>query len=228
MFPNKELLLEFGLETANHEYHKSLFMKGVNLNALDQTIQCAHALGIKVECNIMIGLPFISEKQQFDDALSSIQWTFAHGCAPVLFPVNIKPHTLLMDIYRAGYYKPVSQWMIPLLLAELTAEQLGQVTVAWFGNREDIYDDNERTIFPVACEHCNTAIYHFYQQFLIAEDGVKRKELLARLFSDVPCTCAKQVQHAIDLGGTYTFEDRLTAYVQHITRRKTRQEEVCP
>ena len=213
--PGKNIMLEFGLETTNEGLQETIFQKGINLSRMEKTIRIAHDFGIAVECNIMVGLPFLSEREQFEDALASIKWVFAHQCTPVLFPVNIKPYTLLWDIYQAGYYEPVSQWMIPLILRELTEDQLGQVTVAWYGNREDIYTESDlRTVFPAVCDCCRNPIQEFYRYFLTAEQGAERDTLLEQLFSRASCACVEQLWHRIQRKETGNFEQRLTTYLR--------------
>lgn len=215
--PNKKIMIEMGLETINPKYQSYIVMKGVSIPDFEKTIALIQNMEMDIECNVMVGLPFLSEKEQFEDALASIRWVFEHQCTPVLFPVNIKPYTLLMDMYQSGYYAPISQWMIPVLLDSLPTEQLEQITVAWYGNREDIYSTcNMRTIFPVSCDKCKVQIAEFYIRFLHAKSGAERKKVLAKLFSSVHCNCSSQIRREIKKTSVDTFDVRYSAYTNQM------------
>lgn len=79
-------------------------MKEVSIPDFEKTIALIQNMEMDVECNVMVGLPFLSEKEQYEDALSTIQWVFEHQCTPVLFPVNIKPYTLLISLLLGTYH----------------------------------------------------------------------------------------------------------------------------
>lgn len=215
--PNKKIMIEMGLETINPKYQSYIVMKGVSIPAFEKTIALIQNMEMDVECNVMVGLPFLSEKEQFEDALATVQWVFEHQCTPVLFPVNIKPYTLLMDMYQSGHYVPISHWMIPVLLDSLTTEQLEQITVAWYGNREDIYSTSSmRTIFPVSCDRCKVQIAEFYIRFLHTKSGTDRKKVLEKLFSSMRCNCSNQIRRAIKRTSAKTFEARYSAYTDQM------------
>lgn len=215
--PNKKIMIEMGLETINPKYQSYIIMKGVSIPDFEKTIALIQNMEMDVECNVMVGLPFLSEKEQFEDALATIQWVFEHQCTPVLFPVNIKPYTLLMDMYQSGHYAPISHWMILVLLDSLPTEQLEQITVAWYGNREDIYSAcNMRTVFPVSCDKCKAQIAEFYIRFLRTKSGADRKKVLEKLFSSVHCNCPDQIRRQLKKTSVETFEARYSAYTNQI------------
>lgn len=217
LLPYKKIMIEMGLETVNPQYHSHVIMKNITLPDFERTVLLIQSMGMYVECNVMVGLPFLSEKEQYEDALQTIQWIFDHQCSPVLFPINIKPYTLLMDMYQSGYYSPVSQWMIPLILDMLPAKQLEQITVAWHGNREEIYSDsNLRTVFPTSCSNCNTLIQDFYDSFLHINSGADRKKVLTDLFSSAGCSCPHQLKESVQQISEETFETRYYTYTNQL------------
>lgn len=218
LLPDKTILIEMGLETINPLYQSHIIMKGINLPDYERTISLIQSVGFFTEVNIMIGMPFLSAKEQFEDAAETIQWAFSHNCRPALFPMNIKPYTLLMEMYRSGHYSPISQWMLPLLLKTLSNHQLENITIAWYGNREEIYTpDQERAIFPRACPVCTTAIRNFYQQFLVAQKGSERKALLEELFAqNGGCSCLDKAMREIATEPTDSFAARYADYISYI------------
>ena len=46
--------------------------------------------------NVLLGAPFLCERDQLDTAVKSVNWAFEQGTdSVVVFPMNIKPFTLL-------------------------------------------------------------------------------------------------------------------------------------
>lgn len=221
LLPGKHIAIEMGLETANPLYQSHVIMKGIRLPDYEKTISLIQSFGFMAEVNIMVGLPFLSAKEQMADALATVRWAFDHGCRAVLFPVNIKPYTLLMDMYRTGHYRPISQWMLPLLLNMLSEEELDNVTAAWFGNREEVYPSSaERAVFPQACPACSAAVQSFYPMFLAAQGGKDRKALLTELLS-FDCGCLEAAKNDIATDAPGSFSSRYEAYISYLKTQST-------
>ena len=220
LLPQKRVAIEMGLETANPLYQSHIIMKGIDLAAYERTVALIQSFGFVAEVNIMVGLPFLSPKEQFDDAARTMEWAFRHGCGLVLFPINIKPYTLLMEMFRSGYYTPISSWMLPLLLDTLTESQLEQVTVAWYGNREEIYPrTQERAVFPQSCPVCAAEIQRVYRQFSKTAGGSERKALLAQLLSQAErngCSCLADARNEISAQPRNTFESQYAEYISYL------------
>ncbi len=223
LLPNKRVAIEMGLETANPVYQSHIIMKGIDLAAYERTVALIQSFGFLAEVNIMVGLPFLSPKEQFDDAVRTMEWAFRHGCSLVVFPMNIKPYTLLMEMFRSGHYQPISSWMLPLLLDTLSGPQLEQVTVAWYGNREEIYPGTqERAVFPRSCPSCAAEIDRVYRQFPKSAGGDERKALLAQLFSRAGrrgCSCLADARNEISAQPQDTFESRYAKYISYLKNR---------
>ena len=223
LLPNKRIAIEMGLETANPVYQSQIIMKGIDLSAYERTVALIQSFGFMSEVNIMVGLPFLSPKEQFDDAVRTMEWAFRHGCGLVVFPMNIKPYTLLMEMFRSGHYQPISSWMLPLLLDTLTGPQLEQVTVAWYGNREEIYPNTqERVVFPRSCPSCTAEIECVYRQLPKTARGDERKTLLTQLFLRAArrgCSCLADARNEISAQPRDTFESRYAKYVSYLKKR---------
>lgn len=212
--PGKNIVIEMGLETVWSEYQKKVIMKDIDLAAYKDAMRLVQSFDFSVDTNIMVGLPFLSPREQFEDVLRTIRWSIARNGQPVLFPLNIKPYTLLMEVYRAGYYDPISAWMIPLILDALPEKWLEDITVVWYGGREEDYGaDNAHAVFPCACGTCTDAIMNFYKEFPAISGGTDRKKLLRRLLVETDCQCLEQTKQMIAEIPADTFEDRYTAFL---------------
>ena len=221
LLPNKGITIELGLETALVKYQEKIIMKGIDLKKFERVVAFIQNFGFDVDINLMVGLPFLSPKEQLEDALNSIRWCFDHRARPVLFPVNIKPYTLLMEAYRFGFYRPVSQWMLPLILDELPIGWLEQIVVAWYGNREEIYDaEGERAVFPRGCPKCSVAIRNYLDNFAAALDGRERKKMLSRLLTETDCQCLEQAKQELLKESGETFEERYASFLSWLEKQK--------
>lgn len=225
LLPQKQVAIEMGLESANPLYQSHIVMKGIDLAAYERTVTLIQSFGFVAEVNIMVGLPFLSPKEQFDDAARTMEWAFRHGCGIVIFPMNIKPYTLLMEMFHSGHYYPISSWMLPLLLDTLTGSQLERVSVAWYGNREEIYSETqERAVFPHSCPFCTAEIECFYREFLETTGGDDRKALLTQLLLQAGkhgCSCLTDARNEISIQPQDTFESRYMKYISYLKNRSS-------
>lgn len=215
LMPDKNLTLELGLETISQYYQDTLIMKHINIANFGETVSMIQSYGFNVDLNILLGLPFLSAKEQFEETLRTVFWALEHGCNPVIFPVNIKPYTLLMHMYKERFYIPISHWLLILLLDAIEVEQLSKITIAYYGNRtEDYYDKAEQTIFPDCCTICRTPIKQFYAQFCEEEDGAKRKKLLQNILDFKQCNCLSNQRNQLEQATKNNFHARYMTYTQ--------------
>lgn len=200
---SKNVIIEMGFETSNQYYHDKLIMKGIDIKKCANTIELIHSYGIKTELNIMLGLPFLTFNEQIIDAKQAIEWAVTHNCDPVVFPINVKPHTLLWIAYENGFYTPISIWLLIKLLDALDGESLSRVIIAWYGNRDESYQNDVPTLLPQMCELCKPQIMSFCQSFLKTNDFNIRKKLLSQLIDNCPCNCLPNILEDASLDGNF-------------------------
>lgn len=205
----KNVIIALGLETTNQEYQDLIIGKHVNIEKFEEKIDLIKKFEFGIELNIMFGLPFLSPHEQFEDTLNTLKWTYSHQCRPVLFPINIKPYTLLMEIYKIGQYTPVSHWMLLLLLKQLTDEELAQIILVWHGNRMENYDDPTlRQIPPTSCEECLPIIENFYSDFDAADSGLDRQHILKNTLHQPSCNCLHNAKTILSEKSNVKFHER--------------------
>ena len=213
--PNKQVIIEMGLETINPLYQELFFGKQIDLNSYEDTLLRIRSYGFQTDLNVILGLPFLSPVDQLKDTLKTLDWVFAHQCSPIIFPVNIKPFTLLMHMYQSGYYKPISHWQMLYLLDSIDVGKLNQVVVAWYGNREEVYEGTKsRAIFPTACLKCEKAINTFYDQFMSCSNSYIRKKLLQNMMKTPICSCSERLKFLEQ--NTNDFEAQYESYTNRL------------
>lgn len=206
---NKKVIIALGLETINQEYQDLIIGKRINIDDFEKRIALIKGYGFSIELNIMLGLPFLSPREQFMDALNTLKWVYSHQCRPILFPVNVKPYTLLMEMHKTGQYSPISHWLILLLLEQLTEEELSQIILVWHGNRMENYDDPAlHQIPPIACAKCLPIIEGFYTDFASVDSGVERKKILYDALHKPFCDCLHKAKNNLCTESGLKFHDR--------------------
>ena len=216
---NKKIIIALGLETLNQTYQDYIILKNIDLEKFKDTITLIKEYEFQIELNIMLGMPFLSTYEQFEDTCRSLRWAFQNQCRPVLFPMNIKPYTLLMEMYKTGYYEPISHWLLLLVLNILTEEQLSQIVITWYGNRLEDYGSAElHPILPICCEKCRPALEKFYNDFTASDSGRERKRILNAALAIHKCDCKDNIERKIKDKHAPGFNVRYNDYLSYLSR----------
>lgn len=184
--------VEMGYESCDPYILQNCLNKTLDLNQLCSAIRLTHSFGMEVSLNVFLGAPFMNEKAQLDSVIEAVKWAFERGADDiVIFPCNIKPFTFLYKIYQNNFYEPVSQWMVIELLSQIETDKLDRITLSWYGNRKNFYENDEFPLIPPAdCIECHEKIFSFYALFMQERNSEKRKELIDKLISEnLQCNC---------------------------------------
>lgn len=81
-------------------------LKHIDNNKFVEIIKLIHSFDISVIANLLVGIPFLTSKEQLKNALESIKWCEEHEIDEIdLFPINIKPYTLLYKLDASNTYE---------------------------------------------------------------------------------------------------------------------------
>ena len=176
--PHKEIVIELGLESSNAKIRERCLNKHINNKDFIRRINLIKAYGFIVEANVIYGSPFLTEEEQELDTINTIKWCFNNNVDNVnLFPINIKPYTLLYKLYQQGKYTPVLHTNFIKVLNKIPKEYINKIYLCWYGNRELAYGEG-KTICPQCGENEYPTIMSFYRAFNLNRDKEHRKELL--------------------------------------------------
>ena len=166
----------------------------------------------------MLGLPFLSVKEQIIDTYNTVKWGFLHDCRAVVFPINIKPYTLLYHMNKTGFYNPISYWSIIFLLDMFKPEELSKITIAWYGDRDEGDPfSNDKTLFPMCCDKCYPKLMEFFRCFNSDSSYQRRSNLLASILKESNlCDCYNQFIRNYYCVENNNFEFNYSKYVKKL------------
>ena len=205
--PEKEIFYEVGAESANIDTLFYCLNKPSVLQSLPSAIERMHRYRATSIVNVMVGAPFLNPYEQIEDARASIEFFLNQQADYItLFPVNIKPHTLAMELYQKKAYHPVPVKLLPEILLKLPESVLNRVNVAWFGDHIEA-----QVIPPTRCAACGESV-SLLNLFNEEEDNSARKEILERI-REIECDCLPSYVKKFD---ARTFYSRIRCHYERI------------
>lgn len=193
---NKYIDFEIGVETVNEDIQNNCLNKETDLGELKNTIDLIHKYDMTVEANVLIGIPFLTAKEQMEDVINSVSWLFDNNIDEVvLFPVNIIKNSTLEGLYKNNKYTVISQWMIIKVLNGIKEEFLNRISISMYGeyrtSNKNVFENN---ILPKSCPNCYNELMNFYDEFLKIRDTKQRKKLIMDLLNkDTMCDCKNAI-----------------------------------
>lgn len=216
-----EAIIEMGYESCDPYVLQHCLNKVLDLAQLERAIELIHEAGMSVCLNVFLGAPFLSAADQLESAKASIFWAIDHGAdSLVLFPANIKPFTLMDWLHQKGLYAPLSQWMIPTLLRQLPEDILGRITLSWYGDRKNFYENDSFPLIPPKdCDRCHDTLFSFYCAFLQSHDGHQRGELVRQLWqSPLSCSCRDDLVRELQIHTTRYTSEQIKEFASSLMR----------
>ncbi len=181
--PHQKIGVEIGLESADPWIRKFCVNKGNELEDFLRAAALIKEYGFECLANISLGTAFLSPRQALDDAVYSAKWALEHGAdTVVLFPLHIKPYTLLEWLYGKGYYKPPSLWLLVEAIYRIGHRQAEHVDISWY--RNEYKDPAKMILSPDTCVNCRKMVYQGLDEYRRTRDF----NIITNLRS-TPCGC---------------------------------------
>ncbi len=190
---DKELFIEYGQESTSPHVLKDCLNKP-SMSIEYGIIHDLQKMGVGLIANVVLGAPFLTVRQRVDDAVKSIRRLLEEGIdGVVLFPVNIKPYTLVSFLYGQGYYKQVDAIEILEVLDQFGPEALSRIELAWFEpQREELEAYGARSFGVHYCPKCGQKLLGHFLDYRKTDDKMERRRILGVAKSEV-CACAATV-----------------------------------
>lgn len=184
LLPDKKVLFEIGVESVSPDVLFYSINKPFSANRMREKLELIHSVNAACIANVLMGAPFLTQEEQIADSVVTIRALLEAGVDNlVLFPVNIKPHTLPELLYREGMYQQIRADMLVKVLEQIPKNELHKVDLSWYG--EHIEKD---VIGPYYCPKCQSLLKSLIFEFVYAKTAEDRKRILLKMSKQV-CTC---------------------------------------
>ena len=102
LYPGARLSIAMGLETADDIVRELCLNKGFKTDRMQKTIEAVGEYA-DIQLYILAGIPFLTESEAVEDAVSAIRWAHRAGADEIhIEPLTIQRHTLLEALFLAG------------------------------------------------------------------------------------------------------------------------------
>lgn len=179
----KRLTVELGLESSSPWIQQFCINRASRRGSFERAAGYLRRHGVRVAANISLGTAFLTAAEAIDDARRSIAWALENGADQVVvFPLHVKPYTLLSWLHDRGLYRPPSLWSLVEVLSRVAPRDLHRVIISWY---RDDYGPADQPVFPpTTCRDCR-------ERVLILLDRYRHRpstEALTALAAE-PCEC---------------------------------------
>lgn len=183
-FPNQELFFEFGIESTSADTLFYCLNKRAPQKSVPELVETVHQYRAFCIANVLLGAPFLSRREQVEDAVRTIRELLRQGVDYItLFPVNIKVCTLPYFLRLHHRYDAICEDMIVDVLAQFPTDELPRIDVAWYGEHQE-----DGTIPPCFCPKCQAELPRLLQIYNHAETSAEREGVLAKM-RGLRCVC---------------------------------------
>ena len=186
--------IEFGIENLNKLNLKYCINKNINLNSLENKIKLFKKYTINPVANVLVGLPFLSEYENIESSIKTINQLFDKNIAyVVLFPINIKPYTVVSWLSDNGYYRPISLWSYIEILNKIDKKYLNKIELSWYKDttKNPIYLNGVTA--PTTCNKCQKDVLKLLDKYTISSNRI---EILNQL-NQIECDCKTKWQEGL-------------------------------
>jgi len=126
-----KLAIGIGLESSNELVRERCINKNMTTEEYINAVKLLKKYDISPTIYITCGKPFLSVKNDIEDAIHSINFAFDNGAdRVVLLRIKVQPHTLIEFLYRKGLYKPTSLWTLIEIIKRIPEKRRRDVLIA--------------------------------------------------------------------------------------------------
>lgn len=161
-FEGKKKIVCIGLETSDPWILRNCIAKSMTPDDFRASAELLHQNGVQPVANILLGAPFLTDREVIDSTVRSIRWALENGgymC--VLFPSNVKRWTLEHWLWERDLYHSPSLWSLIEVLYILGPELSQTVGLAWIAPEPSPLF----TEIPQTCPKCYGDVVEVLHEF---------------------------------------------------------------
>lgn len=168
-FGGLALAVELGMESGHDGVLAHCVNKGSTTETFRRAATVAAERDVEIYANVSLGTALLDRRTATWDALASTRWAVANGAdRVVLFPLHIKPFTLLDVLHDHGRFERISLWDLVEVLCELGDDGCRRTEVAWY---KSYYDTEDKVrLAPGGCERCTDRLVYGLDRYRATQD----------------------------------------------------------
>ena len=196
-FPPEQIQVEIGVETSDEWIRKYCINKWITNRELEKTINMLNNKNIATIANFVIGIPFLTLKENIISATESIKWAIKNGAMKAsLFPVNLKPFTLVHWMHQQGMYQQPPLWALIDVLSSVRSVFLPRIDINWYQKKAPLENPLYSASIqgPDSCDLCYNQVIAYLNKYFLGD--INRKEILDEL-NNVECECRTNYKNSL-------------------------------
>lgn len=164
---NKSKQVNIGLESSNPWILRNCIGKSCSPNDFAAGATLLQHYGIRPIANILLGAPFLTEREALDSTIQSVRWALengAHIC--VLFPSNVKRWTLQYWLWERGLYHSPSLWSLVEVIYALGPELSQRIALSYYNRKLSTVIKE----IPHTCQDCHQDVVEVLGEYCARGD----------------------------------------------------------
>lgn len=142
-----------GLESSDEFIRHYCVNKGFRTVTFDKAVEKVTRRGMEFFAYVMLGKPFLTIREDIEDAVKSIRYTLEKGGLALLMVANLQPNTLVHWLWKRNMYGVPSLWAAIRVLEMLNPGEREKVAVKAFDKAVPMPQQ-----FATNCEQCTSTI----------------------------------------------------------------------
>jgi radical SAM enzyme (TIGR01210 family) len=148
----KHIRVYVGLESSDPWVSTYAINKDLDLACFRRAMSTLHGHSMTGVANVLLGAPFLDEREALEDTETTVRWALANGAEEVcLFPCHVKLWTQVHLLFQHGLYKPPSLWSMVEVLSRLGKSVGPRIELAWLTS----LDAFNVVASPEVCAQCH-------------------------------------------------------------------------
>jgi hypothetical protein len=209
-FPGRAVVVQMGLESANPWVSRFCVNKGSEPQRLADAARACRRAMVKPAANVCLGTAFLSPAEALADAMAAVHWLHQTQVEQVLlFPMHVKPHTAIGELFRLGLYSAPSLWSLVEVLHRLPPAEQARTNLSWYR----LESPASVLASPTSCPSCREAVLTLLDAFRASLDP----EWLEKLHR-LDCACKQQWRRSL-AWPEVPLPERVAAAYEQLARR---------
>jgi len=125
-----EIMVGIGLETASEDWRALCINKGLSTDTYIEAVEGLQQLGISFANHVFLGKPFLTPREDIEDAVAAIRFSFEVGSEfAILMVSHLHPNTLTYWLYERHLYELPKLWAPLQVLSMLEPATRSRVVI---------------------------------------------------------------------------------------------------